>query len=40
MKKRDFHKLAVLRKEARGYTTSVASKKLYRRKEKYTKKEY
>ncbi len=39
MKQRDFHKLAVLRKEARGYTSSISSKKLYRRKEKHIKKE-
>lgn len=27
MKQRDFHKLAILRGEARGYTSSVLSKK-------------
>ena len=37
MKRRDFNKLAILRNEARGYTTSVPSKKLYRRKEKHKK---
>jgi len=37
MKRRDFNKLAILRKEARGYTSSIASKKLYRRKEKFKK---
>jgi len=38
MKQRDFHKLAVLCGEARGHTSSVPSKKLYRRKEKHSKK--
>jgi len=37
MKTRDFHKLAIVRKEARGYTTAIASKKLYRRKDKHSK---
>ncbi len=37
MKTRDFHKLAIIRKEARGYTTAIASKKLYKRKEKHPK---
>jgi len=31
MKPRDFHKLAILRGEARGYTTAVPSKKHYKR---------
>jgi len=38
MKPRDLHKLAIIRKEARGYTTSVPSKKAYTRKAKHTKK--
>jgi len=37
MKPRDFHKLAIIRKEARGYTTSVVSKKAYTRKRKHKK---
>jgi len=37
MRHRDFHKLAILRREARGHTSSVPSKKLYRRKEKHSK---
>lgn len=37
MKKRDFHKLAIIRGEARGYTTTVPSKKCYRRREKHQK---
>jgi len=35
MKQRDFHKLAILKKEARGYTTTVPSTKLYTRKNKH-----
>jgi hypothetical protein len=31
MKQRNFHKLAMIRKEARGYTTVVPSKKRYKR---------
>ncbi len=37
MRQRDFHKLAMLRKEARGYTTYIPSKKCYRRKIKHKK---
>ncbi len=37
MKIRDFHKLAIIRKETRGYTTAIASKKLYKRREKHPK---
>jgi len=37
MKQRDFHKLAIIRKEARGYTTTVPSKKAYTRKIKHKK---
>jgi len=40
MKQKDFHKLAILRKEARDYTTAVASKKAYKRKTQYIQKEY
>jgi hypothetical protein len=29
---RDFHKLAMIRREARGNTTTIASKKYYQRK--------
>ena len=35
---RDFHKLAILKGEARGYTTVVASKKFYTRKKKHKNK--
>ncbi len=37
VKQRDFHKLAILKKEARGYTTAIASKKRYKRHDKYKK---
>jgi len=37
MKKRDFHKLAILRGEARGHATFVPSKKLYKRRGKHQK---
>ena len=30
-KQRDFHKLAIIRRQARGHTTAVPSKKHYRR---------
>jgi hypothetical protein len=29
MKQRNFHKLAIIKKEARGYTTFIQSKKIY-----------
>jgi hypothetical protein len=35
MKARDFHKLAIVRREARGNTTFVPSKKAYTRKQKH-----
>ncbi len=35
MKVRDFHKLAIVRREARGNTTFVPSKKVYKRKQKH-----
>jgi len=38
MKRRDFHKLAILRKEARGHTSAVASKKVYRHKKRLNEK--
>ena|GEM_PF-1965800 len=34
---RDFHKLKILRGEARGYTSVIASKKSYRRTPKHKK---
>jgi hypothetical protein len=37
LKPRDFHKLAIIRHEARGHTTSVPSKKEYSRKVKHKK---
>ncbi len=37
MKKRDFHKLAIIKREARGNTSSVPSKKIYKRKIKHKK---
>ena len=40
MKPRDFHKLAIIRKEARGYTTAIPSKKHYTRKIKHKNREY
>jgi len=36
-KPRDWHKLAILRGEAKGTTTAVPSKKLYSRKKKHKK---
>jgi hypothetical protein len=40
MKQRDFHKLAILKKEARGYTTAIKSKKIYSRKVKHKKNQF
>jgi len=37
---RDYHKLAIIRKEARGYTTSIKSKKAYSRKVKHKRVDY
>jgi hypothetical protein len=37
MKKRDFHRLAIIKREARGNTTTVPSKKVYKRKVKHKK---
>ena len=39
MKKRDFHKLAIIKGEARGNTTTVPSKKAYKREVKHKKSE-
>jgi len=38
MKSRDWHKLAMIRREARGNTSFVPSKKVYSRKEKHKSK--
>ena len=38
MKTRNFHKLAIIRREARGNTTYVPNKKRYKRKQKHKKK--
>jgi hypothetical protein len=35
IKYRDYHKLSIIKKEARGYTTSIPSKKIYSRKVKH-----
>jgi len=32
LKHRDFHKLAIIKREARGHTFAIPSKKLYNRK--------
>ncbi len=32
IKVRDYHKLAIIRGEARGHTSSITSKKVYKRK--------
>jgi len=40
MRLRNFHKLAIVKREARGNTTVVPSKKLYSRKVKHVKKNY
>jgi len=37
LKQRDFHKLAIIKKEARGYTTVVSSKRRYKRHDKHKK---
>jgi hypothetical protein len=37
MKQRDFHKLAIIRREARGHTTAISSKKCYKRHAKHKK---
>jgi len=34
---RDFHKLAIIKREARGFTSAIASKKRYSRKIKHKK---
>lgn len=38
-KLRDRHRLAMIKRETRGYTTSIRSKKLYSRKIKHNKAE-
>ncbi len=35
MKPRNYHKLAIIKKEARGHTSAVPSKKLYKRRDKH-----
>ncbi len=35
IKQRDFHRLAIIRREARGFTSAVPSKKRYRRHTKH-----
>ena len=35
MKIRNFHKLAIIKREARGFSSSVPSKKVYSRKVKH-----
>ena len=40
MKPRDLHKLAIIRRQARGFTSAVPSKKVYRRKAKHPKRSY
>ena len=35
MKTRDYHKLAIIRRQARGFTSAVPSKKGYRRHPKH-----
>ena len=34
---RDLHKLAIIKKEARGYSSAVSSKRVYTRKQKHKK---
>jgi hypothetical protein len=35
MKHRDFHQLAIIKKEAKGYTSYIISKKKYKRHQKH-----
>ena len=37
VKNRDYNRLAMIKGEARGYTTSIPSKKAYKRKSKHKK---
>ena len=37
IKIRDLHKLAIIKGEARGYTTAIPSKKAYKRHDKHKK---
>jgi len=36
-KPRNFHKLSIIKREARGNTTSIPSKKIYKRRKKHIK---
>ncbi len=40
MKHRNLHKLAIIKGEARGYSSAILSKKRYNRKIKHPKQEY
>jgi len=40
MKPRNYHKLAIIRREARGNTSAVPSKKAYKRKTKHKNKSW
>ncbi len=40
MKQRDFHKLAIIKRQARGFTSSIPSKKIYSRKIKHKAKAF
>ena len=35
MKSRDYHKLAIIRRQARGFTSAIPSKKRYKRRPKH-----
>lgn len=37
MKQRDFHKLAIIKRETRGFQSAVPSRKVYKRAEKHKK---
>lgn len=40
MKPRDYHKLAIIRRQARGFTSALPSKKGYRRHPKHRQKRF
>ena len=40
MKPRDFHRLSIIKREARGNTTTVPSKKAYKRHNKHKNREF
>ncbi len=40
MKQRNYHKLAIIKKEARGFTSAIPSKKIYSRKIKHKAKAF